>query len=120
MDRRPGIGPVDDRCHQPGRWPGSTSTATSTATVSSNTRPSPNAAWSIRDGRIPEIRSSTPTARLADTPIALSEVQAYVYYAKRRMSELFELLGDRERAEELAKQAETLKTEVQRSFLDAA
>ena len=25
---------------------------------------------------------------LADTPIALSEVQAYVYYAKRRMSEL--------------------------------
>ncbi|MHB8858446.1 MAG: amylo-alpha-1,6-glucosidase [Thermoleophilia bacterium] len=53
---------------------------------------------------------------LAETPIALSEVQAYVYYAKRRMAELFELLGDRERAEELSGQAETLKHRFNEAF----
>lgn len=47
--------------------------------------------------------------RLAEAPIALAEVQAYVYYAKRRMANLFELLGDRDRAVELAKQAQALK-----------
>lgn len=47
--------------------------------------------------------------RLAEPPIALSEVQAYVYYAKRRIARLFEQLGNRERAEELSGQAETLK-----------
>ncbi|MHB1326197.1 MAG: amylo-alpha-1,6-glucosidase [Thermoleophilia bacterium] len=53
---------------------------------------------------------------LADTPIALSEVQAYVYYAKRRMSEFFALLGDHERAEELSKQAELLKKQFNEAF----
>lgn len=47
--------------------------------------------------------------RLAEPPIALAEVQAYNYYAKRRMAELFAALGDRERAEELNDQAALLK-----------
>lgn len=54
--------------------------------------------------------------RLAEPPIALSEVQAYVYYAKRRMSDLFELLGDRERAERLTAQAEMLKQKFNETF----
>jgi len=54
--------------------------------------------------------------RLAETPIALAEVQAYVYYAKRRMSETFMVLGDRERAEELARQAEALKRKFNEVF----
>jgi glycogen debranching enzyme len=54
--------------------------------------------------------------RLADAPIALAEVQAYVYYAKRRMSELFELLGDRGRAVDLAAQAELLKKRFNETF----
>ncbi|MBE0428846.1 MAG: amylo-alpha-1,6-glucosidase [Thermoleophilia bacterium] len=54
--------------------------------------------------------------RLAGTPIALSEVQAYVYYAKRRMSQLFDLLGDRERAAGLARQAEELKKKFNEVF----
>lgn len=54
--------------------------------------------------------------RLAETPIALAEVQAYVYYAKRRMSEMFELLGNRDRSIELAGQAETLKKRFNEAF----
>lgn len=54
--------------------------------------------------------------RLAEPPIALAEVQAYVYYAKRRMSEAFNVLGDRQRAEELARQAEVLKQKFNETF----
>ena len=47
--------------------------------------------------------------RLAQPPIALAEVQAYNYYAKRRMAELYALLGNHERAGALSEQAATLK-----------
>ena len=57
--------------------------ATATATASSSTRGSSRPAWSTRAGRTPTTRSSTPTARLAEGPIALCEVQGYVYAARR-------------------------------------
>ncbi|MHB1411727.1 MAG: amylo-alpha-1,6-glucosidase [Thermoleophilia bacterium] len=53
---------------------------------------------------------------LAQPPIALSEVQAYVYYAKRRMAQLFGLLGDPERAAALDKQALALKARFNEVF----
>lgn len=47
--------------------------------------------------------------RLAEPPIALAEVQAYNYYAKCCIADLFDTLGMQERAEELKEQAATLK-----------
>ncbi len=47
--------------------------------------------------------------RLAEPPIALSEVQAYVYLAKSRIADLFLALGDEARARELVTQAEELR-----------
>ena len=59
------------------------STATATATASSSTAGRTPTAWSTRAGRTATIRSSTPTATLAQGPIALCEVQAYAYGAWR-------------------------------------
>ncbi len=47
--------------------------------------------------------------RLAEPPIALSEVQAYVYLAKQRMADVYRALGDDHRAEFLMGQAHELK-----------
>ena len=47
--------------------------------------------------------------RLAETPIALSEVQAYVYLAKLRMADVYAALGDDQRAEFLRAQAHELR-----------
>ena len=52
---------------------------------------------------------------LARGPIALVEAQGYVYMAKHRVSEVYEALGDRARAEALRNEAAVLK----RSFNDA-
>ena len=46
---------------------------------------------------------------LADGPIALCEVQGYVYAAKRRAAELAAMLGDSRRAQDLLAQAQTLQ-----------
>jgi len=46
---------------------------------------------------------------LAKPPIALAEVQAYVYCAKRRMADVYEYMGDGIRAEQLLEQAASLK-----------
>ncbi len=46
---------------------------------------------------------------IAEGPIALAEVQAYVYHAKRRLARLFGQLGDVDRSELLQAEAETLK-----------
>lgn len=54
--------------------------------------------------------------RLVEPPIALVEVQGYVYDAKRRMSEVFRRLGHLEKAEELASQAQDLKERFHRAF----
>lgn len=46
---------------------------------------------------------------LAKGPIALAEVQGYVYYAKRRLAAIYGQLGDVERAERMAQEARDLK-----------
>jgi glycogen debranching enzyme len=49
-------------------------------------------------------------------PIALVEVQGYVYMAKERIAEVYEVLGDRERAGRLRHEAEELKERFNRAF----
>lgn len=52
----------------------------------------------------------------AKTPIALSEVQGYVYQGKSGIAEIFEQLGKVERAKELRMQAAALKEKFNQSF----
>ncbi|MDF9843382.1 MULTISPECIES: amylo-alpha-1,6-glucosidase [unclassified Paenibacillus] len=52
----------------------------------------------------------------ATSPIALSEVQGYVYQAKISMAPLFRLLGEAETADRLEQEAEMLKSRFERSF----
>jgi glycogen debranching enzyme len=54
--------------------------------------------------------------RLAEPPIALSEVQAYVYLAKSRIAEMFLALGDESRAQLLVTQAEELRRRFNAAF----
>jgi glycogen debranching enzyme len=53
---------------------------------------------------------------LAEPPIALCEVQAYVYLAKRRAAELSAALGDRQRAVNLEAEAEALRQRFESAF----
>jgi glycogen debranching enzyme len=53
---------------------------------------------------------------LADGPIALCEVQGYVYRAKRYAAEIASALGDSKRGEKLECQAEALKQRFEQSF----
>ena len=52
----------------------------------------------------------------AEGPIALCEVQGYVYAAKTAASELARIFGDAPRARELSKQAEALRGRFQKAF----
>jgi glycogen debranching enzyme len=54
--------------------------------------------------------------RMAQGPIALCEVQAYVYGAKRHAATMAEALGHRERAAALAAQAEKLRQDFENRF----
>jgi glycogen debranching enzyme len=54
--------------------------------------------------------------RLADAPIALCEVQAYVYDAKLQASRLAALLGEKELARDLQEAAEQLKARFNEAF----
>jgi len=54
--------------------------------------------------------------RLAEPPIALSEVQGYVYVAKQRMADVYKALGDDARAEFLMGQAHDLKRRYNDAF----
>jgi glycogen debranching enzyme len=54
--------------------------------------------------------------RLAEPPIALCEVQGYVYAAKREASLLARVLGRHDRANELAQQARRLRQHFERAF----
>jgi glycogen debranching enzyme len=56
---------------------------------------------------------------MAPPPIALCEVQGYVYWAKRGASELATALGLPDRAEELMKQAKRLQESFEHSFWSA-
>jgi glycogen debranching enzyme len=53
---------------------------------------------------------------LAKKPIALAEVQGYVYMAKRGLAQLFRLLGREKDAARLEKEAEALKNRFNRQF----
>jgi glycogen debranching enzyme len=55
-------------------------------------------------------------SRLADPPIALCEVQAYVYEAKRQAAALVELFGDSRRAASLLAEADALRDRFERDF----
>jgi glycogen debranching enzyme len=54
--------------------------------------------------------------RIAQGPIALCEVQGYVYAAKREIADVCRVLGRAERAHELIRQAESLRQRFQDSF----
>jgi glycogen debranching enzyme len=53
---------------------------------------------------------------VAEQPIALVEIQAYVWAAKRGMAELYEMRGDAGRARELREQAEVLRQRFNQDF----
>jgi glycogen debranching enzyme len=53
---------------------------------------------------------------IAKGPIALCEVQAYVYGAKREIADVYEALGRSERARELRQEAESLKVRFHDAF----
>jgi glycogen debranching enzyme len=53
---------------------------------------------------------------LATPPIALIEVQGYVYEAKREMAALFRRVGETERADQLERDAQELRARVNRDF----
>ncbi|MCR8849857.1 amylo-alpha-1,6-glucosidase [Rossellomorea sp. SC111] len=52
----------------------------------------------------------------ADTPIALVEVQGYVYQAKRGLADVYEALGDHETASWLAAEAKNLQERFEQDF----
>jgi glycogen debranching enzyme len=54
--------------------------------------------------------------KLADPPVALCEVQGYVYAAKRGVSALAAMLGRKQRAKALSDQAEALKNKFNEAF----
>jgi glycogen debranching enzyme len=56
------------------------------------------------------------SGELAESPIALSEVQGYVYAAKTRLSDLYRRLGEFEKAERLSAQARDLKKNFNQKF----
>ncbi len=53
---------------------------------------------------------------LAKPPIALAEVQGYVYLAKTGLAELYHRTGDESRAKQLAQEAEELRQRFDRDF----
>ena len=54
--------------------------------------------------------------RLATGPIALVEIQGYVYDAKQRMAETYRALGDTRRAVKLAEEAEQLRQHFEEAY----
>jgi glycogen debranching enzyme len=54
--------------------------------------------------------------RLAEPPIALAEVQAYVYMAKERMGDVYRALGRPEDAERLRREADQLRARFNEAF----
>ncbi len=57
-----------------------------------------------------------PDGRMPEPPIALVEVQGYVYDAKARMADLFAKLGRPERAAALAREAATLRDAIRERY----
>ena len=84
---------------------GSTSTATWTATATSSTCAARRAASATRAGRTLRTAVTHRDGRPAEPPVALAEVQGYVYAAWSEAAELFELFGEPERAAALRARA---------------
>ncbi len=59
-----------------------------------------------------------PGGRLPCPPVATVETQGYVYYAQRRMGELYVSLGEEERGRELLARAEEVRRKVEELFWD--
>jgi glycogen debranching enzyme len=55
---------------------------------------------------------------LAEGPIALVEAQGYVYLAKTRIAEVYEALGEPDRARSIRDQAESLRRQFDEAFWD--
>src|SRR5579859_3206565 len=72
-------------------------------------------AWCSRAGRIPTIPCFILTAKL-QPPIALCEVQGYVYAAKLAAARLTRVLGNVDHCCELEVQAEALRTHFEEKF----
>jgi len=58
----------------------------------------------------------TADGRLARPPISLVEVQGYVYMAKHAIADLYERIGEAERAADLRRQADDLRARFNRDF----
>ena len=58
----------------------------------------------------------TEDGRFAEPPIALAEVQGYVYMAKREIADLYERIGEREYATRLRAEARALRARFNRDF----
>ena len=87
------------------RCAGSTATAIATATGSRSTRRARRTATTTRAGRTPATRSSHADGTLAPLPIATCELQGYVYDAKLRMGDIYEILGRPTDARRLRREA---------------
>ena len=112
LDRRPGAGRPAVAERAPGARVDRQATATATATGSSSTSGGRRRASSTRAGRTRTTRSATGTGTWPSTPIALAEVQGYVFDAKRRMAALARVRGEGELAARLDQEAETLRAAV--------
>ena len=117
LDRRRRPRPAACASRRCARSPGSTSGATATATASSSTSSAARAGSTTSAGRTAATRCASPTARLAEPPIAPCEVQGYVYDAKLRTAELArEVWRDRTLAERLEREAAELKQRFDEAF----
>ena len=73
--------------------------------------------WAVNQGWKDSRDSSVhQDGSLAIPPIALVEVQGYVYQAKKGMAEIFSYLGEKDTAGKLEKEAQELKVKFNRDF----
>ena len=73
--------------------------------------------WAVNQGWKDSRDSSVHRdGSLAIPPIALVEVQGYVYQAKKGMAEIFSYLGEKDTAGKLEKEAQELKVKFNRDF----
>ena len=115
-DRRPGVRGIALAQRRGGTSAGSTATAIWTATASSSTSGGPShgllhQGWKDSDDAIFHADGSP-----AQGPIALCEVQGYVYAARKAGAVLAAVLGRVERAAELAQQAQELQERFEQAF----
>jgi glycogen debranching enzyme len=87
-----------------------------TGTALSSTPAAPIEGCATRDGRTPGTASTSPTVVSLSHPIALCEVQGYVYAALLSRASIERQLGDHEHADTLARRAAALKSAFNERF----